>query len=255
MIHIGTSGYSYDDWIGPFYKEGIDKTHMLEEYSNVFGFTEINSTYYSLPNKFMFLNLVKKTPESFKFTVKLHSSMTHTRDADKNTYREFNDALRMLTENKKLGCVVAQFPHSFYNNSENIDYIKKLRDCLESVPMSVEFRNSRWLDIEIYKILSRENIGFICVDEPVIKGLVRQVGIVTSDVGYLRFHGRNTEKWYDHKESYERYNYLYDENELKEWIPKIKFIKEHSKVMFIAFNNHFKAQGAVNASMLQRLLK
>jgi uncharacterized protein YecE (DUF72 family) len=66
LIYIGTSGYSYDDWIGPFYKEDTPKGEMLSEYSKVFGFTEINSTYYSMPNKFMFFNLVKKTPEGFR---------------------------------------------------------------------------------------------------------------------------------------------------------------------------------------------
>jgi uncharacterized protein YecE (DUF72 family) len=59
MIYIGTSGYSYSDWVGPFYEQGIEKGRMLEEYSKVFRFTEINSTYYSMPNKYMFLNLIK----------------------------------------------------------------------------------------------------------------------------------------------------------------------------------------------------
>lgn len=254
MIYVGTSGYSYDDWIGPFYSEGTAKGQMLEEYSKIFKFTEINSTYYSVPNKFMFFNLVKKTPEDFKFTVKLHGSMTHTKEADENTYKTFNEALDPLIESNKLGCLVAQFPYSFHRNDENMDYIKRVRDNFRGLPLSIEFRNDRWMDTEVYKKLYRENIGFVCVDEPDIKGLVRKAAVVTSKIGYVRFHGRNSDKWYNHKESYERYNYLYSEDELKEWTPRVKLIEQNSEVSFIAFNNHFRAQGAVNASILQKLL-
>jgi uncharacterized protein YecE (DUF72 family) len=65
MIYIGTAGYSYDDWIRPVYPEGIKKGEMLEFYSKEFIFTEINSSYYAMPNKYMIWNLVKKTPDSF----------------------------------------------------------------------------------------------------------------------------------------------------------------------------------------------
>lgn len=254
MIYVGTSGYSYDDWIGPFYREGIKKGQMLEEYSKHFNFTEINSTYYSMPNKFMFSSLVKKTPEGFKFTVKLHGSMTHSRDAESDAYHAFKQALVPLVEAGRLGCLVAQFPYSFHMSYENFDYIKGLRDNFKDIPLCVEFRNNGWMKQEVYKQLSMEDIGFICVDEPDIKGLVRKASVVTSKVGYVRFHGRNSSKWYNHEQSYERYNYLYSEEELKEWMPRIEHIEDNSDCMFIAFNNHFKAQGAVNASMLKKLL-
>lgn len=254
MFYVGTSGYSYDDWIGPFYKEGIKKGQMLEEYSKSFRFTEVNSTYYSMPNKFMFFNLAKKTPEDFKFTVKLHSSMTHSRDAAGDGYRAFNEALAPLLDTGKLGCLVAQFPYSFHNTAQNMDYIKRMKEEFKDIPICVEFRNSSWMKEEIYKQLSLNDLGFVCVDEPDIKGLIKKAAIVTSKLGYIRFHGRNLEKWYNHKESYERYNYLYREDELKEWVPSIQYIDSNADITFIAFNNHFKAQGAVNASMLQRLL-
>lgn len=254
MIYVGTSGYSYEDWIGPFYREGIQKGGMLEEYSKAFKFTEVNSTYYSMPNKYMFFNLAKKTPEGFKFTVKLHGSMTHTRDAGEGAYEAFMEALKPLEECGKLGCLVAQFPYSFHYDEKNMDYIKNMREHIMDLPLCVEFRNNRWMDGETYRMLASQNIGFICVDEPDIKGLLKQTSIVTSKVGYVRFHGRNVEKWYEHKESYERYNYLYSGETLSEWVPRIRFIEENTDFAFIAFNNHFKAQGAVNASMLQRLL-
>lgn len=254
MIYIGTSGYSYPDWVGTFYDRGIKKGQMLAEYAKRFKFTEIDSTYYSMPNRFLFLNMVKKTPDDFKFAVKLNSSMTHSRDADPEDYTRFNDALIPLFESRKLGCLVAQFPYSFHKNDVNMDYIKKIREMFGKCPLCVEFRNSQWLDAETYKFLSSQEIGFICVDEPDISGLVRPVSIVTSGIGYIRFHGRNNAKWYNHNQSYERYNYLYTEDEMKEWLPRIDFIEDNTDITFIAFNNHFRAQGAVNATMLQKLI-
>ena len=248
MIYVGTSGYSYNDWIGYFYTEGIKKNQMLEEYSKHFRFTEVNSTYYSMPNRFMFHNLAVKTPEDFKFAVKLHRSMTHSRTASENDYRSFNDALAPLLSSGKLGCLVAQFPYSFHYSEQNIDYLKKVKEGFKDIPVCIEFRNNDWMKQEVYKQLSMNDLGFVCVDEPDIKGLVKKSAIVTSKVG-------NSEKWYNHKESYERYNYLYDEQELKEWLPYINYLDNNAEVTFIAFNNHFKAQGAVNASMLQKLLE
>lgn len=254
MIYVGTSGYSYDDWIGGFYDKGIRRSDMLQEYAQRFGFVEIDSTYYSMPNPLMFLNMARKTPDGFKFAVKLHASMTHSRDCDPDAYREFKSALSPLTESKKLGCVVAQFPYSFHMNDANIVYIKKLHAYLEPLPLSVEFRNDGWMDARVYSFLSDEGIGFVCVDEPKLDGLVKPEIIVTSNIGYLRFHGRNAGKWYNHKRAYERYNYFYDEGTLKEWVPGIEFINDNTDAAFVAFNNHFRGQSAVNASMLKRLL-
>lgn len=254
MIYIGTSGYSYDDWIGPFYEQNIKKGDMLLHYSKIFNFTEINSTYYKMPNRFMFFNMAKKTQDEFKFTIKLHGSMTHLRNADNLVYNEFNESLKPLIESNKLGCLVAQFPYSFHKSQQNMDYLKRIRENFKDIKLCVEFRNQEWMCKDVYNLMSDEELGFVCVDEPNIKGLIKPLAVVTSDIGYIRFHGRNSEKWYKHNEAYERYNYLYSQHELKEWMPNIKFVNENSKSTFIAFNNHFRAQGAVNASMLQRLL-
>ncbi|KPU42264.1 hypothetical protein OXPF_40490 [Oxobacter pfennigii] len=227
---------------------------MLEFYSREFNFTEINSTYYKMPNIFMFFNLSKKTPDNFRFSVKLHDSMTHEKTASKDDYMKFNEALKPITDNGKLGCVVAQFPYSFHYTPENIHYISKIKENILDIPLCIEFRNQEWNNADIYKKLSQEQIGYVCVDEPDIKGLVKPISVVTSNIGYVRFHGRNCEKWYNHKEAYERYDYLYGEDTLKDWVSRINFINDNTDFTFIAFNNHFKAQAAVNARMLQRLL-
>ncbi len=254
LLHIGTSGYSYKDWIGPFYPEGTKQGDMLSIYSNTFSFTEINSTYYKIPNPYLFFNMQKKTCDNFIFTVKLHQSMTHSRDASGKDYSDFTDALNVLKDVDKLGCIVAQFPYSFHNIPENKDYLLKLKERFLGFDIVVEFRNNRWLSEDVFQMLRNNELGYICVDEPGISGLLDKRAASTSHTAYLRFHGRNSSKWYNHNESYERYDYCYSENELKEWADKIKQLESNSKNCFVSFNNHFKAQAVLNGMMLRSML-
>lgn len=254
MIYVGTSGYSYKDWKGNFYPEEIKDSDMLNFYSMQHNFTEINSTYYKMPNYFVFKNLNEKTPENFVFTVKAFGGFTHSRDSEAEESVKFIEALKPISENGKLGCIVFQFPYSFHNTLENQEYLGKIREMFINEKIVFEFRNSVWARQETIGFLMDRNIGWVSVDEPDIKGLIRPAVAVTSEIGYVRFHGRNREKWYNHNEAYERYDYLYSEEELLEWISRINYIDKHSKTTFVAFNNHFRAQGAKNASMLKRLL-
>lgn len=255
MIYIGTSGYSYKDWIGPFYPQGTKSGDMLSYYSEQFSFTEINSTYYKIPNPFMLYNMQKKTQENFVFTVKLHQSMTHSKNASKQDYKSFIEAVSVLSEAEKLGCLVAQFPYSFYCNKENKEYILQVQEQLMDFKLVVEFRNSKWLNNETFMFLKDNSIGFVSVDEPELSGLPDKRCIAVSDTAYIRFHGRNDKKWWEHNEAYERYDYLYNENELSEWKDKIKNLEQESNSIFVSFNNHFSAQAVMNARMLREMLQ
>lgn len=254
MLLIGTAGYSYQDWIGPVYPEGIKKGEMLEHYAREFKFTEVNSSYYSMPNKYMMWNMVKKTPEGFQFVVKTHQSMTHRRDAGKEVYDSFREALLPLIESGRLGGVLAQFPYSFHFNRANIEYIRTMSGHLNGIPVAVEFRNGKWVNDQTFELLRREGLAYVCVDEPDINGLVRPVTTLTSGIGYVRFHGRNADRWYDHRESYERYNYLYSEEELAEWAPRIKELEAKAAKVFVSLNNHYQGQAVKNARMLRQML-
>ena len=86
-----------------------------------------------------------------------------------------------------------------------------------------------------------------------LRGLLPPVVLATSNIGYIRFHGRNRSKWYS-GDSKERYDYLYSEDELKEWLPKIHKLSEQTEKVFIFFNNHRKGQAITNARMMIGLL-
>lgn len=254
MIYVGTSGYSYKDWVGPFYPADAKAGDMLGIYSEAFDFTEINSTYYKIPNAFMFYNMQKKTGDGFVFTVKLHQSMTHSRDAADKDYEAFLEALDVLQQARKLGCLVSQFPYSFHFSRDNMDYIKRLKERLAPFEMAVEFRNNKWANPEAVEFLRAEKLGYICVDEPQVPGLLDAMAVSTSRISYFRLHGRNNEKWWNHKEAYERYDYLYKEDELEQWKKKILELERQSECCFVSFNNHFRAQAVINGIMLKKML-
>lgn len=254
MILIATSGYAYKDWKGKFYPSDLKDKDMLSFYSKIFPFTEINSTYYKMPNPYIFYNMIKKTPDGFKFCVKAFGGMTHQGDLSDTTVSKFRESLNPLMEHQRLGCVLFQFPYSFHNNEKSREYLQKIREKLRDIPLAVEFRTIDWLQSDVLKLLKDNKMAFVCVDEPPISGLLPPVVVATGSIGYVRFHGRNKEKWYNHEQSYERYDYTYSEAELAEWVPKIQELSRRVEVVFVAMNNHFNAQAVMNARQLLAML-
>ena len=198
MIYTGTSGFSYDDWKGEFYPAKIDKKNMLAFYARSFNAVEINSTYYAIPGAASFASMDAKTPDDFKFAVKAHKDMTHADTANAATFDAFKGAIGPLIDSGKLGCVLAQYPWGFKPNDVSLDRIRDLRDRMGDIPTIVEFRNSDWVNDQTFELLRDLDLGFCCVDEPHLKGLMPGVSVVTSDIGYIRFHGRNAKNWWKH---------------------------------------------------------
>ena len=253
MIYIGTAGYSYKDWIGPFYPEGTKDNLMLDYYAANFNFVEVNSSYYHMPGSRLFESINRKTPEDFKFAVKLFGGFTHERNVGTTEAEQFKYALGPIIESGKLACLLAQFPYSFHCTVGNVKYLKKLGEMFRGFEINVEFRNQEWIKDKVFDMLKESGLGFVCVDEPGIKGLIKNVIVVTSKTAYLRLHGRNAEKWYGGEGS-ERYDYLYTENELTEWVDGIHELEDNSKTVLISFNNHPFGKAIQNAMMLMNLL-
>jgi uncharacterized protein YecE (DUF72 family) len=253
-ILIGTSGYSYEDWKGYYYPKDIQKSDMLSFYSKNFKTTEINFTYYRMPNPYIINRIASKVPDNFIFSVKANSLITHEREATYEDFGVFIKGISPLIEREQLACILAQFPWSFKLSRKNLDYIKYLRDNLIDLPLVIEFRNISWIKDEIFNFLKQNNIGFCCVDQPKLKGLIPQIAEVTSETAYVRFHGRNTQKWWHHKKAYERYDYEYKQDELLEWIPKIKEMDKKAKKTLVYFNNHYKSKAVKSANLLLSLL-
>jgi|YNPNPStandDraft_1061719.scaffolds.fasta_scaffold22575_1 uncharacterized protein YecE (DUF72 family) len=256
MIRIGTSGFSYDDWHGSFYPESLKPGDRLAFYAQHFSTVEINTTYYRQPDPGLFYHFVRRTPDDFCFVVKAYRGLTHEREeATPEAFRQFVEALAPLQQAGKFGCLLAQFPWSFQPTAANRAYLEYLRGQLGDLPVVVEFRHAGWVTDETLDLLRHLGLGFCCVDEPRLRGLLPPVAAVTAPTAYVRFHGRNAAKWWTHDEAWERYNYLYSESELAEWTPRIRSLAAQADTTYVIFNNHYRSQAVRNAQQMAQQLE
>lgn len=259
QIMVGTSGFSYADWKGVFYPPETPKTAMLPYYATQFPVVELDYTYYAMPTARTLQGMSEKTPETFQFCVKTHQSITHAPDATSDEFdsacRVFCRALAPLRDDGKLACVLAQFPWGFRPAERSWEQLQRLRDNMKDLPLVIEFRNVAWVVKETFYRLHDLDYGFCCVDEPALKGLFPPLAYATSKVGYIRFHGRNAAKWWNAKEGWERYNYLYSQEELMEWLPKIHHVAERADRTYVLMNNCHAGHAVVNACMIQELIR
>ena len=252
MIRMGTSGFYYQDWVGPVYPETLEKWQWLGYYAERFDTVELNVSYYRMPTTKMASGWVDRTPDDFLFTLKAHQSITHDRtDPD---FDAFLESLAPINEAGKLACILAQFPYSFHPSRENQDYLLRLREGFALMPVVVEFRDHAWVSDETFDLLEELGIGFCCVDEPRLKGLMPPIARRTSDIAYVRFHGRNAEKWWRHDEAWERYDYTYSEDELQSWIPRIRELDSTAPLTLVYANNHYRGQSVDTLNKLESLL-
>jgi uncharacterized protein YecE (DUF72 family) len=268
-VVVGTSGYSFDDWVGNFYPAHIRKGDMLKEYSKHFSAVEVNSTYYRVPNAAMMARMVEKTPEGFEFIIKANQEMTHKASKDATLYQNFAEALRPVIEAGKFRGVIAQFPWGFKPTAEAREHLTFLRGKFDEIggsedkerfPLFVELRNAEWIDEGLFESFKTQGIGYCSVDEPRLRGLVQPVARVTTDLGYVRLHGRNAKNWWGGDKggagggSGDRYDYLYSEDELKEWVVKIKAMAQAARKTYVFFNNCHAGQAARNAALMKEML-
>jgi uncharacterized protein YecE (DUF72 family) len=253
-VFVGTSGFSYEDWRKAFYPEELPKEDFLRFYSLYFQFVELDYTYYRMPQAAGLRKLAEHTREGFRFAVKAHRSLTHEANQDwRGNALDFSRALDPLAaENRLAGCLL-QFPYRFKYTSENRIYLRDLVEALGPFPLFLEFRNSEWLTDAVFEEMKRRNLGYVMVDEPELKGLPDRRLKVTAELSYLRFHGRNADNWWN-GDNVSRYDYLYSDEELAEWLPRIAKARKSTSILYIAFNNHYGGQAVKNARSLITLI-
>ena len=252
MIRLGTSGFSYDDWIGPVYPEDLAKWQWLGFYAQEFNTVELNVSYYRVPTRKMASGWVDRTPDDFLFTIKAHKSITHERENP--DFDAFLESVEPIKIAGKLACVLAQFPYSFHPTKENNNYLIRMQEGFALTPVVVEFRDHAWVTEDTFGLLEELGFGFCSVDEPRLKGLMPPIAKATSDIAYVRFHGRNAEKWWRHEHAWERYDYTYSEEELESWIPRIKELDAAAPLTLVYANNHYRGQSVDTLHKLESLL-
>ncbi len=254
-IRVGTSGYDYLEWRGGFYPEELPRKEFLRFYSGIFRTVELNYTYYRQPNAESMATLARQTPATLDFSVKANQSLTHEVNEGSvgEDIKAFRQGIEPLHKAGRLCAVLMSFPFSFHYRPPERTYLSWLLGELEDLPLVVEFRSIDWYTARVIDGLKERRVGICTVDEPLLPGLPPVSDLVTSDLAYIRFHGRNVETWWS-GDSATRYDYLYSESELKGWKPRIGAMMEQAKKLRVFFNNHRSGQATTNARDLQRLL-
>ncbi len=241
-ILLGTSGWSYKEWVGPFYHRK-DKS-KLKAYSKVFKTAEIDSTFYAYPSKGTVMGWAKYSPEEFVYTAKLPKLITHEKmlSLGKGTEEDLNrfcDLLRPVLLNGKLGCLLIQLPPKYEFDPEHLEKFFQILPA--EFKFAVEFRNLSWIRNETWKLLKKYQVAYTIVDEPLLPPDLQ----VTADFAYFRWHGHGTRPWF---------NYRYKIEELKPWVPRVYKVSKRVKKVYGYFNNHFHGYAVENCLQVLEML-
>jgi uncharacterized protein YecE (DUF72 family) len=261
-MRIGTCGYSFPDWKGTVYPPNLRPSLYLVHYARTLGFSavELDSSFYHMPSVPLMEALMQKMQPGFLFTVKAHRTMTHevwkaTRPAAPGcpAFPDVSSGLKSATELATVfQAVVLQYPPWFRDTPENRKFLLMTRGLLPRLPLSIEFRDRSWHEGNALTFLQQEHLGYVAVDEPRLRNLLPLIPAVTSDVAYLRLHGRNP-NWFGASRE-ERYDYLYSHEELEELLPMIHTMALKAPLMFVMTNNCHRGQAVRNAKDLQSML-
>lgn len=232
---IGCSGYYYPSWKNHFYPKGLQPRDWLHYYSSVFNTVELNGTFYRVPKLSDLQKFKSKTPDDFKFSVKMNRTITHLKklkDA-KQLIGEFQNLLYEGLGNK-LAYFLFQMPPSFHCNEENISRLT------EQVPKHhhnvIELRHESWWNKDTEKLFRENNFSFCNVDFPGLKSNI----ISPSPVFYFRFHGNP-----------ELFKSSYSNDELKKFASQFpKDCEEYT----VCFNNTYYNAAYKNALELRSIL-
>ncbi len=259
-IRVGPAGWSYKDWEGIVYpqKPGA-KFDPLEYLARFFDTIEINSSFYRPFTASTAKSWIRRVAAArdFRFTAKLHRVFTHERGkATAEDEKAVRQGMDVLAGDKRLGALLLQFPWSFKNTDDDRVYLSRLLEKFKDYPLVVEVRHTSWNNSKIHEWLEELNVGICNVDQPLFAKSIKPDAMTTSQVGYVRLHGRNYQDWFREKAPRDdRYNYLYSLDELEPWITRIKEIAAKTNESYVITNNHFRGQAVVNALEIKSTLR
>ena len=299
-IRIGTCSWADEALSKWFYPPKLPAKERLAWYAGHFDTVEVDSTFYRLPSASMVQGWAERTPDGFTMHIKAFGLMTRhpvkaevipedlraempvdgrgrvdrpPRELRGEVFRRFLEALEPLRAAGKLGGILFQLPPYVVYKDYSLDYLEWAREQLGGDEMLVEFRHRSWLDDEnraaSLAFLERIGAGYVVVDAPrsdTAKNLVPTVVATTSPIAYVRFHGRNLGTWNKRGGSAaERFDYLYSDEELGEWMEPLRELAGESEQAYAFFNNNASSedpdnplrrvsQAATNARQLRRLL-
>jgi uncharacterized protein YecE (DUF72 family) len=237
QIHIGTSGWSYDHWKGPFYPHDLPGSQMLTFYAQHFRSVEINSSFYRLPEKKTLQHWYRNTPDDFQFAAKASRYITHMKKLrdPRKTVPVFLKRIALLDD--KLGPILFQLPPRWqFNESRLHDFIVSLSTDFS---YAFEFRDQSWLNQQTLDLLTGHNMA-LCIYQ--LEGYTSPLEI-TADWTYVRLHGPGG-----------AYQGSYSSKALSGWSDSIARWAQGGNRVYCYFDNDQAGYAAVNARQLDRML-
>lgn len=258
MIYVGTCGYAYKDWLGPFYPATARQSEMLPFYAGCFQAVEIDSSYYGILQPATVARMNANTPPAFRFCFKAPQTVTHPPDASVTRIHDdapaFVESVMPIVQAGKFGCALIQFPNGFKPTQTAEAYLQRAVEALRPLRLVAEFRNREWQTPRTHEMLSELDVGWCNVDMPRYDSLLVPSSDVTSGTGYVRFHGRNAAQWWT-GDNTTRYDYNYNTEELVPWADRVAEIDDRVEATYAFFNNHARGNAARNAEMFIDLLR
>jgi len=236
-IHIGTSGWHYPSWVGPFYPPGMPTKEFLPFYASHLSTVEINNTFYRLPSASTLENWLAETPQNFLFACKASRFITHMKKLKdpKESIERFFETVKTLKE--KLGPILFQLPPHWRLN------VPRLEEFLNTLPTTFryafEFRDESWFDERIFQLLTVHNAAF-CLYNLADKWSTE---IVTADFIYIRLHGPEGP-----------YQGQYDKSMLRTWGNKCRMWAKAGKDVYCYFDNDEQGFAPINALTLNNMI-
>jgi len=235
---VGTSGWSYDDWVGLVYPEGLERTQWLAYYATRFSAVEINVSFYRLPFEGMVRGWSQRAPEGFVFAAKGSRLVTHRmRLRAPDQVARFYERMQQL---KGLEVVLWQLPPSLRCDLALLD---EFLSALPPAPRcAVEFRHRSWWESEeTANILCRHNAAFCGVSHPRLPPSFP----FTADFCYVRFHGLGQRL----------YDYDYSKEEMAPVAGRVAEAIASGRDAYVFFNNDYHANAVKNAEVFNELVR
>jgi uncharacterized protein YecE (DUF72 family) len=228
-LYVGTSGYSYKEWKGPFYPEDLPDKQMLRYYGERFRSVEINNTFYRMPKVSVLEAWAAEVPADFKFVLKASQRITHMQ-----RLKDAGDSVAYLLKTaqvlqERLGPLLFQLPPFLQKDTP------RLRDFLQlfpsPCPVAFEFRHQSWFDEEIFTLL-RERAAVLCIAEA--ENDLEIPFVSTADWGYLRLRRPD-----------------YGDAELKAWVERVR--EQKWREAFVFFKHEDEGKGPLMAKRFLEL--
>ena len=242
-FRVGCSGWSYKDWVGPFYPRDAEPKDYLGLYSKAFDCVEIDSSFYRIPSPAMVAQWKRVTPPGFTFSPKLSKKITHENKLEnfESTLMYFYSVVGKLGD--KLGPIVVQLPPSVKAEKHKTQMERFVSSLEPRFRHAIEFRHKSWFTPETYRLLERNKVAMAWS----INQYLETPPEVTADFTYLRMVGtREITKFTGiQKEMRE---------EMEHWAKELREKRASIKDSFVFFNNHFAGFGPESVNEFRRLL-